>query len=95
MTDDGRGISGYRRVPEQITYRRRRLIDSARALPFLGVLLWTVPLLWGSSGDGSAASSALIYIFVVWFGLILAAGLLIAFLRRAERNVPSADEDSR
>jgi len=63
---------------EPQTYRRRRLMDGARLLPALGVLLWMVPLLWPTDSSGVdqlvSMSSAMKYIFVVWLGLILVAG---------------------
>ena len=62
---------------ERRTYRRRRLRDAARLLPVLGILFLLVPLLW-SSGDEAPTSTArgFIYVFAVWLGLILVAGLL-------------------
>lgn len=66
------------------TYRRRRLMDAARFLPVVGVLLWCVPLLWGNSGDDQAVhvSSATTYIFVVWTVLIV-FGLWMSFPLKA------------
>lgn len=67
---------------ERETYRRRRLMDAARLLPLLGVLLFLLPLLWPQSqaegvepGGGVAMSDAIIYIFSVWVALIVAIGL--------------------
>lgn len=77
---------------ERQGYRQRRLIDAARLLPVLGVILLAVPLLWpeadtsstglgeGSPGDGLPTSRAIIYIFVTWAGLALASGLLVRAL---------------
>ncbi|CUH82645.1 hypothetical protein SAMN04488093_1219 [Tropicibacter naphthalenivorans] len=70
---------------ERQTYRRRRLVDAARALPVLGLMLWWVPLLWSLPEEPMPASTALIYIFLVWAGLVAAAGLLIYALQ-AKRN---------
>ena len=71
---------------ERRTYRRRRLRDAARLLPVLGVLLLLVPLLW-SSGDDAATGTArgFIYVFAVWLGLIVVAGLLSRRLAEPER----------
>lgn len=61
---------------ERQTYRRRRLMDIARLLPVLGALLLALPLLWPEASTHPAArggvsmSSAIIYIFAVWIGLI-------------------------
>ena len=68
---------------QRASYRRRRLMDAARMLPVLGVILLAVPLLWpepdtlaGAGAQGEVAMSyATIYIFGVWALLILLAGL--------------------
>ncbi|UYV39573.1 hypothetical protein N4R57_12680 [Rhodobacteraceae bacterium D3-12] len=59
---------------EKANYRRRRLVDAVRLMPVLGALLWAVPLLW-TQGDTSS-SSALLYVFGIWFGLVVLAGML-------------------
>jgi hypothetical protein len=70
---------------ERQTYRRRRLVDAARALPVLGVLLWLLPLLWAVPSEPTSASTGLIYVFSVWLGLPVIVGVLIrAMHRRAE-----------
>ncbi|WGW03788.1 hypothetical protein [Tropicibacter oceani] len=71
---------------ERQTYRRRRTVDAARALPVLGLLLWWVPLLWALPERPHSASGALIYIFLVWLGLVVGAGLLILALRRRDNE---------
>lgn len=76
---------------EPQTYRRRRFMDAIRALPVLGVLLWTVPMLWPAGDSAPSASSALIYIFAVWVLLVLGAGLLI---RRLSHHADSDKEDA-
>lgn len=83
---------------ERRSYRRRRMMDALRLLPVLGVLLWLLPLFWPSRADraGSdvaadtiAMSSAIIYVFVVWVGLIIiGAALWWALGRHVD---PSAD----
>lgn len=58
---------------EQRTYRRRRMADAARFLPFLGAILFSVPLLWGKEGTSAAlTTNVMLYLFLVW-------GLLVAF----------------
>ncbi|MFW2542367.1 hypothetical protein ACN2XU_06970 [Primorskyibacter sp. 2E107] len=80
---------------ERQTYRRRRIVDAARALPVLGLLLWSIPMLWGLPDRPQSASGALIYIFIVWFGLVLGAGLLILALRlRDKEGQPPRSDDS-
>lgn len=65
---------------ERRSYRRRRLWDAVRMLPFLGAVLWMVPLMWpmpdGADGQGVSTSSALLYIFAVWVFLAFVARLL-------------------
>ncbi len=77
---------------ERRTYRRRRLMDIARLAPLIGALLFMVPLLWPRQEVGPAAelasgtsmSSAMIYIFSVWVGLVLfSAGFSVAVRRWA------------
>lgn len=68
-------------APERDSYRQRRIRDGARVLPVFGVILMILPLLWprGETGQ-SLTSSALVYIFVVWIGLIGLAALLARHL---------------
>lgn len=57
---------------ERRTYRRRRVMDAARVAPLLALILWMIPLIWPQTGDGTVSSAtALIYIFLVWAGVIL------------------------
>lgn len=73
----------------QAGYRRKRVRDAAHLLPVLGMALLLLPLLWTPSdaqgGVGNAA--ALLYVFGVWAGLILASFGLARALR------PEADEE--
>ncbi len=81
IRSDGAGSKDELRTPfvERRTYRRRRLMDIARLAPLIGALLFLVPLLWpeqhlsegGGHDAGSSMSTAMIYIFGVWIGLIL------------------------
>ncbi|WP_432816815.1 hypothetical protein [Sulfitobacter sp. JB4-11] len=65
---------------ERHSYRRRRLWDGVRILPFLGLILWMVPLLWPlpdeAAGQGVSTSAALLYLFAVWVLLAFVARLL-------------------
>lgn len=77
---------------ERHGYRQRRLIDAARLLPVLGVILLAVPMLWpqadvgaaglgeGGAGDGLPTSRAIIYIFATWAALALVSALLVRAL---------------
>ncbi len=59
---------------ERKSYRKRRMMDAARVLPLVGVVLVLIPLFW-SRGDGGT-SAALIYYFGVWLLLIVVAAVL-------------------
>lgn len=77
---------------EKRTYRIRRLMDAARVAPILALALWLVPLVWPQSGDGRiSTATALIYIFVVWAGVIVLTFGLSVFLGRVEDA--DADQD--
>ena len=68
---------------ERQSYRRRRVMDGARVLPFLGALLWLVPLLWQEDPEQGVRSSAVIvYLFGVWLLLVLLAGFIAWALGR-------------
>ncbi len=56
-------------------YRRRRLIDVARVLPFAGAFLLLLPALWGGEGPIRTAAGG-VYVFAVWAGLIVASALV-------------------
>jgi hypothetical protein len=59
------------------SYRKRRLRDAARMLPFLGVFLFAMPILWSGEGTPSEATARSgLYIFSVWVLLVLAAALM-------------------
>ncbi|MEM0938118.1 MAG: DUF6611 family protein [Pseudomonadota bacterium] len=55
------------------TYRRRRIMDAARLLPFFGTALLLLPMLWAETHRTSMGA---VYVFVAWFGLILVAALM-------------------
>jgi hypothetical protein len=83
---------------ERRSYRQRRLMDAARLLPLLGILLWLVPLLWPQGGaggmDAGAApaasvptSSAIIFIFGVW-GLLALGALFLSLMLDSKPEAP-------
>lgn len=79
---------------EKRTYRRRRLTDAARLAPILALVLWLIPLIWPQSGAGTVSSAtALIYIFLVWAGLIVMTWGLSRLLADDPTN-RAADEGS-
>ncbi|MDG0984692.1 MAG: hypothetical protein P8H69_10225 [Planktomarina sp.] len=64
--------------------RGQRVTDSALILPLVGIILFLLPIMWPRSSDldpvaGTVTSTALIYLFVVWAGLICCA-LGLAFV---------------
>ena len=67
--------------------RGQRVTDSVLVLPFVGAILFLLPIMWpraseGVAAEGTATSTALIYLFVVWAGLICCAlGLALALKR--------------
>ncbi len=68
---------------ERQSYRRRRVMDAARVLPFLGALLWLVPLLWQEDPEqGVRSSEVIVYLFGVWLLLVLLAGFIASVLGR-------------
>lgn len=64
------------------TYRKRRLRDGARLLPIFGLLMLLVPLLWPATARAVAPHWA--FVFAVWAGLIVLAGVLSRRLVEAE-----------
>ena len=80
MSDDTNGHL----VRDSNAARARRLIDAALALPIVGVVLILIPVLWPRIEQAdpnltTSTSTALIYLFTVWFGVIFFAAVL-AFL---------------
>ncbi|EIE50506.1 hypothetical protein C357_14072 [Citreicella sp. 357] len=78
MAQDDAGLRGKPLVfLERQSYRRRRVIDAARVLPFIGLLLWLLPLLWREEGAAAVrSSSAIVFLFGTWFALVGAAAVL-------------------
>ncbi|MGH1356731.1 MAG: hypothetical protein ACRBBS_16860 [Thalassovita sp.] len=57
---------------ERKGYRQRRVRDMARLMPFVGAILWGVPVLWAQPGEfGISTSRAILYIFGVWVTLVV------------------------
>lgn len=71
------------------TYRRRRLMDAARFLPFLGFFAFIAPMLWAEEA-GTAVGLA--YLFLAWAVLILIAFLIARRLRFVDPEAGEADE---
>lgn len=74
---------------ERKSYRQRRVRDGARLMPFLGAVLFGVPVLWADSGaDGVATSRAMLYVFGVWFVLVLVSLVLTRWLEADSETEP-------
>jgi hypothetical protein len=59
------------------SYRRRRLIDAGRLLPFAGAFLILLPILWEPAAtEGRDTAPDGIFLFLVWAGLIAGAAIL-------------------
>lgn len=71
---------------ERENYRRRRIGDAAKFMPFLGLVLMLMPVLWA---DVATTAGGMIYLFAVWALLIVVSGLLSRFLVVSE---PTQDE---
>ena len=71
-------------------YRRRRISDAARLLPFLGGILFMQPLLASGQG-GNGTVGWLVYVFMMWLLLIIIAAILSRNLAatRPEGEAPS------
>lgn len=65
------------------TYRIRRLMDAARFLPVLGLVLLLLPLMRYDHGtDAPATAAESVYLFLVWIALVVAAFAMSLGLRR-------------
>ena len=74
-------------------YRRRRVMDAARLLPFIGIFLFAMPILWGpEDAPGVTTAREGLYLFVVWAGLIIAAGVLSRSLSEGLSDGGDIDE---
>ena len=66
------------------SYRLRRLMDAARLLPVIGLVLLLLPLMRHSPDmEAPPTAGESVYLFAVWAGLILLSFLLSIWLRRA------------
>ncbi|THH38079.1 hypothetical protein E4Z66_00425 [Aliishimia ponticola] len=77
---------------ERRSYRRRRLLDGLRLLPFIGAWLFILPVFWRQAGEEEArmTSDALLFVFGAWLVLtILCALLLWAYNRSGAEGTES------
>ena len=78
---------------ERSGYRQRRIADAARLVPVVGLILWSVPLVWPHDGEEGAitTSTAMIYMFAIWFALILLGAFLASKISPVE---PTSTEET-
>ncbi|MEM6635398.1 MAG: hypothetical protein AAF667_05840 [Pseudomonadota bacterium] len=77
-------------------YRSRRLIDASRALPFVAVVLFLLPLLWATGNGTSSTAMGGIFIFVVWAILIAISAAMSGPLSKISEDPedsPSTEDD--
>ncbi|SLN13712.1 hypothetical protein PEL8287_00551 [Roseovarius litorisediminis] len=75
---------------ERRTYRRRRMIDAARLLPVLGIILVSIPLLWNGTPDPHTRTTyAMFYLFVVWIILVALSAIISRYLGPNESDEQS------
>jgi len=89
-------VSGTREpvLLERESYRRRRVRDAARFLPFLGVVLVFFPALWtpeAAAEEAAGTAQLAFYVFSVWFALIAMAVILSRQLMRTSPPETGAD----
>ncbi len=77
------------------SYRMRRLMDAAKFLPLFGFVLLLLPLMRHSPDvEAPPTASEMVYLFLVWFGLILLALLMSLGLRRVLSAPPQKSDPS-
>ena len=76
---------------QRASYRKRRLRDAAKLVPFLGMVLLAIPLAW-TTGDPAEqiGANGVLYIFGVWLLLIVLTAVLTG-LMRADASLPDKD----
>lgn len=72
-------------------YRRRRLIDAGRLLPFAGVVLFAIAMLWTPATQPEAVTARQgLYLFAIWALLIIAAWALARRLGTGDDGADTA-----
>ncbi|MCC5993204.1 MAG: hypothetical protein JJT99_11845 [Rhodobacteraceae bacterium] len=73
------------------SYRMRRLMDAARFLPVLGLILLLLPLMrLDQQAETPPTAAEAAYLFLVWFALVAAAFLMSLGLRKTLEPHPGA-----
>ncbi|WP_139226793.1 hypothetical protein [Poseidonocella pacifica] len=60
--------------------------DALSLVPALGLVLFSVPLIWG--GSEITTAQAMVFLFLSWAGLSALCGVLSWFLPRRRRKEP-------
>lgn len=73
------------------SFRRRRLMDMARVLPFIGFVAVLLPLFWPAPEETAPATqNEMLYLFAVWVVLIIsAAGIALRLTAAMDREQES------
>lgn len=79
-------------TPLSSAHRKGRIKDAAKAVPFLGLALFMIPLAWSGTEEGGVGTGKLVYVFCIWIGLIVVTALIARLLRE---DTPPAEETSR
>lgn len=79
---------------ERRGYMQKRVIDGARLLPIIGLVLFMVPLIWpkATESDVIETSTSTLYIFAVWFALIVVGGFLAQRINAITEPKPQNDD---
>lgn len=72
--------------PGRAAEGRRRVVDCARALPFIGTFLFLLPAFWSGSGAINLARAG-IYVFVVWAMLIGVSAVISRLILRGGGDI--------
>lgn len=81
---------------ERRLYRRRRMMDAARLLPLVGLLLFLAPLLWAPTpGEGASTAHGMIYLFTIWALLIVISAVLSHWLADPRSEGPDAQQPTK
>jgi hypothetical protein len=78
---------------ERQSYRRRRVMDAIKMLPFVGLVIWMVPVLWpqpDQTGAGIETGVALRYLFGGWIAMVCVGCVL--WLRAGRQAGPSVEQ---
>lgn len=81
---------------ERGVYRRRRVIDAAKMLPFLALALFLLPalLLDEANPEENSTASRLVYFFCTWASLIAISFVLSRWLKPEAEKADRAPHET-